>query len=185
MVRKNRTWLYVGAAVLLLACVVVSSLAGLFVGGVAGYALGERSAARRLEVGRPEQGTPAWPPLELPSIPGWDLWPRGEQPLRWTAAARIVEVIADSPAERAGLQVGDLVVAIDGKPLSLDRSLGTAVGAYRPGDRIELTLERSGREQKAKVTLGEASDDPGRAYLGVGFRMVLPGQVEPSNGPRQ
>lgn len=60
---------------------------------------------------------------------------------------------ADSPAQRAGMAVGDRIVAIDGRPMADFRDLQDAVMLY-PGKRITVTLERSGAQRTLSVTVG-------------------------------
>ena len=49
-----------------------------------------------------------------------------------------------SPAERAGLRVGDRVIAINGRALDTDIASNEAYVRGRPGDPVELTVERAG-----------------------------------------
>jgi putative serine protease PepD len=68
--------------------------------------------------------------------------------------ARIAEVRAGTPAERAGLETGDVVTALDGDEVASADELRRRVDAHAPGDQVELTLERSGDTQTVEVTLG-------------------------------
>jgi putative serine protease PepD len=68
--------------------------------------------------------------------------------------AAIGAVADDSPAAQAGLQAGDVVVAIDGDAVSSAADLATAVRAHKPGDRVRLTVQRGGNQQTISVTLG-------------------------------
>jgi len=65
-------------------------------------------------------------------------------------------VVTGSPAEKAGLAAGDVITAINGKQLDEKTSLTSAVGKFKVGDTIELTVIRGGKEQKFNVTLAEA-----------------------------
>jgi putative serine protease PepD len=60
------------------------------------------------------------------------------------------------PADRAGLRPGDVVLAIDGKPVAGSRELIVAIRSKTPGDRITLTVRRDegGGEKEVEVTLG-------------------------------
>jgi S1-C subfamily serine protease len=51
---------------------------------------------------------------------------------------------------------GDLIVAIDGKPPDSNDSLRRTLDRKRAGDPVELTIYRSGRTQKVRLTLSEA-----------------------------
>jgi putative serine protease PepD len=71
-----------------------------------------------------------------------------------SGSARIAEVRAGTPADSAGLQVGDVVTAIDGKKIGSSSALQSAIDSYKPGDQVTLTLTRGGSEKTVKVTLG-------------------------------
>jgi putative serine protease PepD len=71
-----------------------------------------------------------------------------------TAGAFVQKVTAGSGAEAAGLQAGDVIVAVDGRRIRTASDVGQAVKAKNPGDTIEITIERSGEEQKVTATLG-------------------------------
>lgn len=85
------------------------------------------------------------------------------------AGAVVQSVAADSPAQEAGLQEGDVVTAVDGSAVDTPQDLVDAVSAKEPGDSITLTVERTGEEEAltVKATLGENPDKAGKAYLGV------------------
>lgn len=70
----------------------------------------------------------------------------------------VSDVVDDGPAQKAGLQDGDVIVAFAGKPLSDYSSLAAAVRAAKPGDRVDVTVLRDGKRQTVKVELGEAQD---------------------------
>lgn len=67
--------------------------------------------------------------------------------------ARVEEVTPGSPAAGAGLQKGDVITGINGQTVSDNASLIVAIRAQMPGDTIELTLTRDGKERTMKVTL--------------------------------
>jgi serine protease Do len=89
------------------------------------------------------------------------------EPLR---GAIVVKVVADSPADQAGLEEGDRIVAVDEQELNGDNNLAEAIAAHEPGDRVSLTVERPGEESRdVSVTLGTHPDEAGKAYLGVEY----------------
>lgn len=75
----------------------------------------------------------------------------------------VVDVIPAGPAERAGVQPGDIVTAIDGRPLIRTQELVNAVRPLRGGTRIHLDLRREGTPVTATVTLTEGPDTPAEA----------------------
>ena len=56
----------------------------------------------------------------------------------------VEEVVADSPAEEAGLLAGDVIVSIDAEPMYDIYELSAAVKLRRPGETVELTVRRGG-----------------------------------------
>jgi putative serine protease PepD len=70
------------------------------------------------------------------------------------AGARVTHVTADSPAQRAGLQVGDVVTKVDGQPVHDGVELIVAIRSYRPGDTVRLSVRRDGEVRPIQVTLG-------------------------------
>jgi S1-C subfamily serine protease len=65
-------------------------------------------------------------------------------------------VTVDSGAEAAGLQDGDLIVAVDGKPITTQTELGAAIRARKPGDVIKVEYDRGGQKKTVSATLGSA-----------------------------
>ncbi|MCS6978109.1 MAG: PDZ domain-containing protein [Gemmatales bacterium] len=71
------------------------------------------------------------------------------------SGAWVREVTPDSPAAKAGLQNGDVVVKVDGKEIADPAALVEAISARKPGDKIKLTVVRDGKEQEIEATLSE------------------------------
>ena len=67
---------------------------------------------------------------------------------------RLSEVDGGGPADDAGLQVDDVVTAIDEQSVSTAEELIVAVRTHRPGDRVTVTYERGGQPRTTDVTLG-------------------------------
>jgi putative serine protease PepD len=68
--------------------------------------------------------------------------------------AAIAEVRAGTPAERAGLEAGDVVTAIDGDEITSADELRRAIDAQEPGDEVELSVRRGDGTETVNVTLG-------------------------------
>ncbi len=64
-----------------------------------------------------------------------------------TGGAVIARVEPDSPAQRAGLRAGDVVVEVDGRPVRGASDLRNRIGLLRAGTDVELRLLRNGRAQ--------------------------------------
>jgi len=69
--------------------------------------------------------------------------------------ALIAEVAAHTPAAKAGLEAGDVVVQLDGKPVTDSRHLRLMVSQHAPGTTIALTIMRDGKERTIEVELRE------------------------------
>jgi S1-C subfamily serine protease len=65
------------------------------------------------------------------------------------------EVAADSPAAAAGLQAGDLILAIDGEEIADLRDYAGMLRRRAPGDTIRIRLERDGEEREVEATLAQ------------------------------
>lgn len=68
----------------------------------------------------------------------------------------VVEVVADGPADRAGVRAGDIITSLDGTAVGEADDLISAVQAHSVGDEVALTFTRDGQEQETTVTLSEA-----------------------------
>ncbi|WP_233488994.1 trypsin-like peptidase domain-containing protein [Blastococcus sp. TF02-9] len=68
--------------------------------------------------------------------------------------AEVVSVEADSAAAEAGLEAGDVVVAVGDRPITSSTELTAAVRSEAPGATVELTIRRGGDESTVEVTLG-------------------------------
>src|SRR4051812_8554704 len=90
----------------------------------------------------------------------------GLRPYRPNVPAELGRVLPGSAGERSGLQQGDRVVAVDGKPVATWFDF-TALVAASPGKPLALEVERQGRRFTARVTPEGAPDDARRGRLGV------------------
>ena len=69
----------------------------------------------------------------------------------------ITQVVEDSAAADAGLQPGDLVVAVDDRPVRRVMDLRNKVGLAPVGDKISLTIVRDGKQRKVTAVIRESS----------------------------
>jgi serine protease Do len=125
--------------------------------------------------------------------------------LKRADGALVTAVTPNSPAQKAGVQPGDVIVAFNGKPIATSAELTLAVADVRPGDSAQLKVWRKGKEQSLTVVVGatpeaklaQSQQQPApteQPRLGVAVRPLTPeeGQqtgltsglvVEQSGGP--
>jgi putative serine protease PepD len=70
------------------------------------------------------------------------------------AGAEVADVTPGGPAEAAGLQPGDIITAIDGKPIDSFDQVSAIVNSHKVGDQIDIRVNRGGGERSFHVTLG-------------------------------
>jgi S1-C subfamily serine protease len=84
--------------------------------------------------------------------------------------ARITKVVSDSPADKAGLKVGDLITSVDGQTLDGETNLADLIAKHTPGDSLTLEVQSPGQEaREVSVELGEHPEQAGKPYLGVEY----------------
>lgn len=71
------------------------------------------------------------------------------------AGAEVNSVTPGGPADRAGLQQLDVIVAVEGEPVGSANQLQQRVAQYRPGERITVTIYRDHERRDVEVLLGE------------------------------
>ena len=112
--------------------------------------------------------------------------------------ALVAQVQPGSPASKAGLQAGDVIIGFNGKEIQRSAQLPKWVGALKAGTEADMTVVRDGDEQTLTVTVGELPDDPQQAMnqggedgddgadrLGLSVRPASPAElsrVEAANG---
>lgn len=73
--------------------------------------------------------------------------------------ALVGDVLEDSPAAKGGLEAGDIILSIDGRPITISSQLRSQVASTPPGQSVDLTVLRGERTLDLTVTLGELPDD--------------------------
>ncbi len=94
------------------------------------------------------------------------------------AAAQVGDVLAGSPADRAGFQAGDEVLTVNGNDVSTWNQMSSAIGQLGKGP-AEFSVRRSGELLALNVTIGE--DDKGSFGLGHGRPSGLVGIDDPGS----
>jgi S1-C subfamily serine protease len=180
------------------ACAVCGILAGGAIGFMTGGIAGGPSL--RLPNQRFQQIQPLIPnPQVIPQLPWAQVTPQAPVPQRTPQAQRtpqvqptpqtprqplpteqsgaLIEVIdPGSPAEKAGLQVNDLITAVNGAPVDANHPLANLIRAQKPGDKVALSVLRKTNALTVDVTLGSRKLDTGQevASLGVTYTEWAP-----------
>jgi len=110
------------------------------------------------------------------------------------AGVTISNVVAGSPAEQAGLKIGDTVYSVDGKEMKSGDELVADIAGRKPGTKINLGLYRNGKKQEATVIvadraklfaarLGDDEDNsednaPKETKLGITVRAITPDMAD-------
>jgi len=128
------------------ALIVVGTLGGLYAAGVFSGG-GSSSAAAAASQVVSDQG--AW---------------LGIQIVQSTDGPTVASVIASSPAEKAGLQRGDVIKAIDGTSVSNVQAVHDAIKGKKAGDTVTVSITRNGNAQDVTVTLEAQPEALPQAY---------------------
>jgi serine protease Do len=100
--------------------------------------------------------------------------------LKKATGALVAEPQKDSPAVKAGIEAGDVIVSVDGRPVNDARELARLIGSMAPGTTVKLGIVRKGSERTISLTLGELPDvREARAE-----RVRPDREGRPSEGPR-
>ena len=109
--------------------------------------------------------------------------------LKEAKGAVITQVIKDSPAEKAGLKEGDIIIEYNGKKISELRELPRMVAATPPGTTVTIKVLRNGRPKTLKVKIGTMPEEEatlgelGNEQLKLGLKVApLPPEVTQQTG---
>jgi serine protease Do len=73
--------------------------------------------------------------------------------------ALVNQVEKGGPAEKAGVEPGDVILRFDGKPVTSSEDLPRVVGATKPGSRVSMQIWRNKTAREVQVTVAELQDD--------------------------
>ena len=149
-------------AVLIVAALLAVAIAA--AGGMVGYLVARRSLAMRVPWG------PYQHKWQLPPAPFFQPPPAiGREFVILASGAQVTWVEKGSPAEEAGIKVGDIITAVDDQEIDEDHPLRDLILGHEPGEKITLTLNRRGESKEVQVTLGKTTDEEGKTvpYLGI------------------
>ncbi|HOU52365.1 MAG TPA: DegQ family serine endoprotease [Myxococcota bacterium] len=80
----------------------------------------------------------------------------------------VSQVFPGSPAEKAGLQRGDVILSVDGRPTDDPTTLTRTIGLAEPGREITLQVRRNGKDRTLRATIAERSEDGSPSEKGEG-----------------
>lgn len=171
MEEKKRSNQTVWIVICLVAAMLCGCMMGTLVGGLAGFGIGRRAAVR--------SGYTTPSERVMPSSGGIT----GRLPSTENGAVIITRVLKASPAEKAGLQEGDIITAFEGQGLTADDTLAGRLLSLKPGDTVRISVMRAGRQIVVTVALGSNPDQATRAWLGIYYRQspTLPCLQEPDS----
>ena len=75
------------------------------------------------------------------------------------AGALVAQVLDDGPAAKGGLQVGDVILSMNGQPIVMSADLPHLVGALKAGSKAALEVIRNGKRQNLELTVGAIPDE--------------------------
>lgn len=81
------------------------------------------------------------------------------------SGALIAQIMPGSPADEAGLQVGDIVVGYGDEKVDTSAALPPLVGRSRIGETVQLEIIRDGKSQMVRIKLAELPEEEGQALM--------------------
>ena len=73
----------------------------------------------------------------------------------------VTQVQPDSGADKAGIKAGDVILKVDGQPVTSNSSLSSAIGVMRLGSQVDVELARNGKVMNVTATIGKAANSGG------------------------
>jgi serine protease Do len=103
--------------------------------------------------------------------------------LKQAQGALVAEVTKGSPAERAGLKPGDVILDLNSRPIKDSADLPMQVARIAPGTNVQLKISRNGKDLTLPLTVGELKDrevvaSAEKGELGLSVQPVTPAVAE-------
>ena len=106
--------------------------------------------------------------------------------LKSATGAIVDKTMPGTPAAEAGVQPGDVITKVNGQDIKDAGDLTRTIGDMKPGDKVELTLLRSGAEKTVSLTLAQqkpettakAKTSPNKTTPTLGLQLAPASQVE-------
>lgn len=84
------------------------------------------------------------------------------------AGALVAQVLENGPAAKGGLQVGDVILSMNGQPIIMSADLPHLVGSLKDGEKAKLEIIRNGKRQNLDITIGALPEDDADIAAGLG-----------------
>jgi S1-C subfamily serine protease len=84
-----------------------------------------------------------------------------------TQGALVSQVVDGSAAEKAGIKAGDVITAVNGKPVKDAAGLRNSIGLLRIGDKVDISLMRDGKPRRVTAVVGEHDEAAESAATGM------------------
>ncbi len=106
--------------------------------------------------------------------------------LKTPKGAVITQIDKDGPADKAGLQVGDILIAVNGQEVKNANDIPVKISTMRPGTKTTMTILRNGKQENVSVTVAETPSEDGvkaqektsAGKLGVSVRPLSKDELE-------
>jgi S1-C subfamily serine protease len=159
--RRTNGWKWATIALVAFVVLILTCLLSALWGGMVGFAVG-RGAARRAQVQEyfhddapVPQLPPDFPFPDAPAIPRYfdqRAW-LGVGFVMVDEGAQVTTVVSGSPAESAGILIGDIITEVDKEPVTATHPLDERIQRHNAGDRVDITILRDGRERVISIRL--------------------------------
>lgn len=73
--------------------------------------------------------------------------------------SKYTAIAKDGPAAKAGIKEKDIITAVNGTKVGIAGSVSSLIGEFKPGDTVQLTILREGKQITVNITLGEYNSD--------------------------
>jgi Do/DeqQ family serine protease len=102
-----------------------------------------------------------------------------EKKLSTVSGVLISTVVEGGAAEEAGIKADDIILKVNNRDVSTSGELQEEVGRYRPGDKVDVTVFRDGKERTFKVTLKNLQGGTGVVEASATGNVVFGATLEP------
>lgn len=182
---SNRGMIFLAVGMLLLGLVLGGAS-----GGLAGYFMGRNSTRSfggqfNQPLSQNQQPFNQNPGNNQPfnQNPGNNFRQRGNQfGQGGVTGARVMDVQANSPSDKAGIKLDDIITAVAGTKIDDNHSLADLIKTHQPGEKIDLTVLRGNQSVTVTIELGASPTDSSSAYLGIQYAPVT---AQSQGGRRQ